>query len=174
MVHYFMYFNFLSDSYIPFGRQHGYDPAMAASRDDKAELARQAWRLMFDYVVETSPDRTRSLAQRGLTPNDARALWGLDEVQGRPIGSLAREWECDPSNATFIVDRLERAGLAERRESPIDRRIKLVQLTPAGATVRRELQEEYWRPPASLLALSSVELESLAAALGKLAPPRSR
>src|SRR5690242_18313955 len=73
--------------------------------------------------------RSASLARRNLTPNDARALWSLQLDQGRPIGELAREWECDPSNATFIVDRLETAGLAARKPHPSDRRVKLVSLT---------------------------------------------
>jgi len=31
--------------------------------------------------------------------------------------SLADEWDCDPSNATWIIDHLEELGLA-RRQAP--------------------------------------------------------
>jgi DNA-binding MarR family transcriptional regulator len=47
--------------------------------------------------------------------------------------ALAREWRCDASTATWIVDRLEGKGLAERRAHATDRRVKLVVLTPRGA-----------------------------------------
>ena len=40
--------------------------------------------------------------------------------------SLADEWECDPSYATWIVDRLEALGLAKRQVVLHDRRVKLV------------------------------------------------
>ena len=123
---------------------------------------------MFDYLMLTSPERQKNLDARGLTPNDARALWSLDETEGRPIGSLARDWGCDPSNATFIVDRLERAGLAERRPDTKDRRVKLVVLTRRGAESKQALLEENRRPPPGLSALQDSELEALVSILEKL------
>ena len=87
------------------------------------KLARQVWSRMFDFLMRTAPERNRSLGRRGLTPNDARALSSLDRVTGRSMRELAEQWECDASNATWIVDRLERFGLAERRPVPGDRRV---------------------------------------------------
>ena len=86
---------------------------------------------------------------------------------GRPIGELAREWGCDPSNATFIVDRLEKAGLAGRSPLASDRHVKLVVLTAAGAATRLELEAEYHRPPPEILALPGKDLKALARILGK-------
>jgi DNA-binding MarR family transcriptional regulator len=144
---------------------------MMARRRNKAAMTRTAWRLMFDYLMATSPRRTESLSRRHLTPNDARALWSLEPGEGRPIGTLAKDWNCDPSNATFIIDRLVRAGLAERRDSPADRRVKLVALSEAGARARQELREEYLKPPAAFAALSGEDLEQLLRILAKLALP---
>jgi hypothetical protein len=56
---------------------------------------------MFDLLIRSAPARTKSLARRGLTPNDARGLFSLDSGAGRSMRSLADEWECDPSNATW-------------------------------------------------------------------------
>lgn len=134
----------------------------------KAALAGRAWRLMFDYLMATSPRRERSLASRGLTPNDARALHSLDADEGRPIGTLAREWKCDPSNATWIVDRLEKSGLVERRPAPSDRRVKMVALTPLGASTMAALLEEFHEPPPELFCLERVDLENLERVLRKL------
>ena len=47
------------------------------------------------------------------------------------MGDLARDLNCDRSYVTAIVDDLERAGLAERRVAPEDRRVKTIALTPS-------------------------------------------
>jgi len=134
----------------------------------KKALARRAWRVMLDYLMSTHPARERSLQRRGLTPNDARALWSLDSREGRPIGSLSRRWACDPANATFIIDRLERAGLARRTASEDDRRVKLVTLTPKGVATKAQLLREYHAPPPELCALDARELATLASLVEKL------
>jgi len=141
---------------------------MAASPDRRTQSAAKAWRLMFDFLMRSAPERLESLHKRGLTPNDSRALFTLDEDHGRPIGALAREWGCDPSTATWLVDRLEKAGLAERRPSTEDRRVKLIRLTRKGATATKELMEEYCRPPPEIAALSRAELNALTTLLEKL------
>jgi DNA-binding MarR family transcriptional regulator len=137
----------------------------------KRALAGRVWRVMFDFLTRTAPLRTKSLGRRGLTPNDSRALFGLDLHEGRTMRSLADSWKCDPSNATWIVDRLEKLGLAERRTIPHDRRVKLVVLTAKGLQTRRGLLKEFHRPPAELTALDRDDLENLHRVLVKLAPP---
>lgn len=141
---------------------------MPISTGSKQALAERAWRLLFDFFLESAPRRSQVLARRKLSPNDARALHMLQEQPGHPLNVLAREWGCDPSYATAIVDRLERAGLAERRPLDTDRRVKLVVLTPRGTGVKRELMAEFQTPPAELLALTRPELETLARLMAKL------
>src|SRR5437660_5611298 len=133
---------------------------MANSSKSKAALARRVWQLMFECLMRSAPDRGRSLGRRGLTPNDSRALASLHPQEGRTMRSLAEEWECDASNATWIVDRLERFGLAERRSVPHDRRVILVVLTAHGLKIKTELMEEFLTPPAELLAVSQGNLDA--------------
>ncbi|OEO33095.1 hypothetical protein VW23_008285 [Devosia insulae DS-56] len=135
-----------------------------------AELAADTWRLMFDFFISSNPQRSESLTRRGLTPNDSRILNSLDTA-GRPIGELARQFNSDPSNTTWVVDRLEQAGYVERRPSPTDRRVKLVALTPLGLETQTALLTEFRVPPPSLAALSSAELETLHRLFLKLSPP---
>lgn len=142
----------------------------SANSGTKAALAARAWRTMFDFLMRTGPSRTKSLGRRGLTPNDARAMNSLDPHEGRTMRSLADTWECDASNATWIVDRLEKLGLAERRTVPHDRRVKHVVLTAKGQRLREELQEEFHTPPADLFALDRDDLETLQRILSKLSP----
>ena len=131
-------------------------------------LAGRVWRQLFDLLMRSAPDRTRSLARRGLTPNDSRALHALDVETGLPMRSLAEAWACDPSNATWIVDRLESLGLAERRPSLEDRRVKLVRLTAKGQRAKDELMDEFYAPPGEIAALSRQDLEALNRILSKL------
>ena len=141
---------------------------MSSAKSRKATLASQAWTLMFGVLMASAPARTRSLASRGLTPNDARALWSLSAEEGRPIGQLARDWECDASNATFIVGRLLDAGLVRRDDNPEDRRMKLVALTAKGARMKTELMAEYRLPPPQILQLDESDLRTLVGVLEKI------
>jgi DNA-binding MarR family transcriptional regulator len=141
---------------------------MSSAKSRKATLASQAWTLMFGVLMASAPARTRSLASRGLTPNDARALWSLSAEEGRPIGQLARDWECDASNATFIVGRLLDTGLVRRYDNPDDRRMKLVALTAKGARMKSELLAEYRLPPPQILQLDESDLRTLVGVLEKI------
>jgi DNA-binding MarR family transcriptional regulator len=134
----------------------------------KAALAAETWRRLFAFFVGTSGHRTRVLEHFQLTPNDARAIQSLDATRGRTMRSLADAWGCDASNATWIIDRLEERGLAERRAMASDRRVKLVVLTPAGAAMQSELIARISEPPPELLALDRADLEALNDAAAKL------
>ncbi len=131
-------------------------------------LARRVWQMLFDLLVRSAPVRTASLARRGLTPNDSRALFSLDPRTGRSMRSLADEWQCDPSNATFIVDRLEELGVARRQPLVHDKRVKLVVLTRKGEKTRTDLLQEFHQPPPEFERLERADLEALERMLAKL------
>jgi DNA-binding MarR family transcriptional regulator len=142
-------------------------PKRSSHRD--AVLAAHAWRSLFDFFMLTRPQRDRVLERLGLTPNDVRALATLvDAPEGRTMRSLAEAWSCDASNATWMVDRLEQRGLAERRGKPGDRRVKLVSLTPAGAKVKAQLLAGMYDPPPELLQLPRAALLALRDAVARL------
>jgi DNA-binding MarR family transcriptional regulator len=141
---------------------------MAANAQTKAAVAEQAWRAIFDFIVATAPERSRAIGEAGLTPNDARALSGLGQKPGRTMGSLADEWKCDASTATWIVDRLEARGLAARKPHPTDRRVTLVVLTPLGVRTKARQMEKVYVPPKELLELDLADLVRLRDAVAKL------
>ena len=130
-------------------------------------LARRVWQTLFDLLIRSAPARTAILARRGLTPNDSRALFSLDPRTGRSMRSLADEWQCDPSNATFIVDRLEDLGLASRQPLLNDKRVKLVVLTRKGEKTRTDLLHEF-QPPPEFDRLNRADLEALERIVAKL------
>jgi DNA-binding MarR family transcriptional regulator len=141
-----------------------------AERGTKWERAAAAevWRRLFDFFLSTRPQRDRVLQRLGLTPNDARALGSLGGSGEKTMRALAEEWECDASNATWMIDRLEKRGLARRRVAPHDRRVKWVVLTAQGVRTKRQLLEGMYEPPTELSSLTSAELETFRALLDRL------
>ena len=67
-----------------------------------------------------------------LTPTKLRALDVIGEDDGVRVGELADRIGIDETTATRLVDRLEAAGVAERRRT-------LVGLTPSGVVLVREV-----------------------------------
>lgn len=85
-------------------------------------------------IAEHVRERAATL---GLTASQATAL---REMSGpMTMRDLAERMSCEPSNATFVVDKLEKQGLIERHPHPTDRRAKLLVLTPEGAALRARL-----------------------------------
>ena len=144
-----------------------------APRSRARESATAAWRHIFDYIRATAAERVALLDRLGLTPAESRALSSLDPGAGRSMRSLADEWSCDPSNATWLVDRLERQGLAKRVSRDGDRRVKAVVLTPKGKKLRGDLIESLYTPPPDLVALPQRDLDALRAAASRLPTRRS-
>lgn len=140
----------------------------AVDDDDRARLAAAAWGPMIDFILATGPRRSRVFGEFGLTPNDGRALATLDRQVGRSMRSLADEWGCDPSTATWAVDRLVAKGLAERVLHDRDRRVTLVALTDAGDDLRRRIRERVHDPPPELLEMSDDDLAALRDAASRL------
>jgi DNA-binding MarR family transcriptional regulator len=81
------------------------------------------------------------LAALGLTPAVARALHELDPDRPLPARDLAMRLDCDPSNITLLVDKLERADLVRRQVDPADRRLRTLVVTDAGRRVRDQISQ---------------------------------
>jgi DNA-binding MarR family transcriptional regulator len=77
----------------------------------------------------------------GLTPAQFMALFTLTRSsRPRPMSDLTTASLQDAPTMTGIVDRLEKVGLVERTRSDSDRRVVLVQATPAGHDTVRQVQ----------------------------------
>lgn len=133
-------------------------------------LAQAVWGQILDLAMQHRRRFFQVLADFGFTFGDFRALAVMEPDQPMPMGSLAQVWECDASNATWVVDRLEERGLVERRTLPTDRRVKTVALTDVGLNTKKDLFAALYRPPDEFLALDTQRLEALHAALGSLPP----
>jgi DNA-binding MarR family transcriptional regulator len=80
-----------------------------------------------------------------MTPTKLQALDAISEGGGVRVGELAERIGIDETTATRLVDRLEAAGVAERRSSAADRRVIVVGLTPAGVVLVREVAQRRQR-----------------------------
>ena len=111
------------------------------------------------------------LAELELTEALGDVLWQLGAVgEAVPMRDLADRLQCDPSNVTFLADRLEERGLIERRPDLSDRRVKLLALTTAGLAVRtRIVQAAATTSP--LARLSPADQQRLCRLLAKCLQP---
>jgi DNA-binding MarR family transcriptional regulator len=140
----------------------------ATAERGKAAVASEAFRGMAQYVMRWIGPHSDVLQELGLTPGHLRAMMLLEPNEPRTMGSLAKAWACDPSNITWLVDRLEERGLVERRSLATDRRVKTVVLTPLGEKAKADMLERLYEPPPDLLALSIDDLRRLASVIEKL------
>src|SRR5262249_60542154 len=85
-----------------------------------------------------------------------------------PIFSLVESLSCVASNVTVLVDRLEARGLVRRQPSAGDRRVKVLELTPAGARLRSTVFDRMTKPPESLERLPADEQRMLVKILKRL------
>jgi MarR family transcriptional regulator, organic hydroperoxide resistance regulator len=93
---------------------------------------------LVNGLAQQIGDHLRERAGRlGLTAPQATALRELSGPM--TIGDLADRMSCEPSNATYVVDKLENQGLIERRPHPTDRRARQLVLTPRGSALREKL-----------------------------------
>lgn len=93
---------------------------------------------LVNGLAQQIGDHVRERAVKlGLTAAQGTAL---RELAGpMTISELAERMSCEPSNATYVIDKLENQGLIERRPHPTDRRAKQLVLTPNGTELREKL-----------------------------------
>lgn len=93
---------------------------------------------LVNGLAQQIADHVRDRAVHlGLTPAQATALRELSGPM--TMRELAERMSCEPSNATFVVDKLEKRQLIERRPHPTDRRARQLVLTADGTALRGEL-----------------------------------
>ena len=100
-------------------------------------------------------------AELGLAPMQAFALRNLDPETPMAMSALAGVLHCDNSNITGIADRLEAAGLIERRPGEKDRRVKTLALTDRGIKAREAVVAVMSVPPPTIASLSEDDARTL-------------
>ena len=118
---------------------------MAQDPSPEIEVAEFVGQLFFRLWRASHAQTAAALQSVGLTPALFAVLNYLQAGEGGIQQQIGSAMGIDPSTMVSLVDQLERAGLANRRPHPQDRRAREVLITPKGRrTVKRarELAEE--------------------------------
>ncbi|WP_432867320.1 MarR family winged helix-turn-helix transcriptional regulator [Microbispora rosea] len=112
---------------------------MATERETQVQTDRVLCGLVKGLANQIEANIRVRAATLGLTTSQGTALSEL--TRPMTLRELAERMGCEPSNATFVADRLEDQGYLERHPHPDDRRAKQLVLTPKGTELRKRLIE---------------------------------
>ena len=135
---------------------------------NKSDLADAAWSSVLAFFLARKEVLVEVAVEFELTPGDLQALMSLDPDEPKPMKVLAETFRCDPSNATWMVDRLEQRGIVERQSLPHDRRVRAVAVTTDGRLLRDSVMARLSTAPPEFAALSTTELDTLRCIVAKL------
>ncbi|MGH9534414.1 MAG: MarR family winged helix-turn-helix transcriptional regulator [Terriglobales bacterium] len=140
---------------------------MGAKSGDRAihDPGREAWSVLFRLMQDHRRLVRAVWDELDITGAQAELLYCLDAKRASPMVALAEALECNASNVTGIIDKLEARGLIERRQGTADRRVKMVALTKAGQRLRARLLERLSEPPRFIASLSDPDKAALLAML---------
>jgi DNA-binding MarR family transcriptional regulator len=126
-----------------------------------------AW-LLYKAHWALATELAAALAPLGVSARGYHVLRGAMSGEHTQT-ELAEMVGLDKTTMVVALDELERAGLAERRPSPEDRRARIVVVTEAGKRKVAEAEKVKERVQAEVLCeLSAGEGKALMDALGKL------
>jgi DNA-binding MarR family transcriptional regulator len=122
----------------------------------------ETWQKLMGFVLEQRFRWAEVAADLGIAQAGLRALLAIDPGQPQSMRELATAMNCDPSYITAMIDDLEHAGLAARKPSVADRRVKTVVLTQRGLAALRSARDGLLSPPTQLAQLSPAQQQQLA------------
>jgi MarR family transcriptional regulator, 2-MHQ and catechol-resistance regulon repressor len=112
---------------------------------------------------------TGSLRGSGLGDSDFRVLEVLLHKGPLPVNAIGPKVHLTPGSISVAVDRLHARGLVSRADSETDRRVRMVDLTPAGRALIGNVFAAHETAMEDLVqVLSETEREELAELLRKL------
>jgi DNA-binding MarR family transcriptional regulator len=129
-----------------------------ADRSTDDQMDRDVCKLVHQFAQGLDVHVRRVAEQLGLTAAQVVALRELtDPITAR---ELAGRMFCEPSNVTFVLDRLEQQGLIQRQPHPTDRRAKQIVLTAEGRRCRVDVLQRL-RTHSPLAPLTATQQQSL-------------
>ena len=105
------------------------------------------WLVFIKALQAISKLIQADLEETGLGESDFRVLEVLLHKGALPVNAIGPKVHLTPGSISVAVDRLHGRGLVSRVEDPGDRRVRIVDLTPAG----RELILPIFRRRAEIL-----------------------
>jgi DNA-binding MarR family transcriptional regulator len=127
--------------------------------------AEELWPLLTEFALSLRGWWIATCYSVDLTPVQGLALKTLNPDAPLAMSALADTLECDASNVTGVVDKLEARGLIARQGTENDRRVKMLVVTEKGREVRRQLLARAAQPPEAITAMPKEAQCQLAAGL---------
>lgn len=112
--------------------------------NDIDEIIRLHWSILTAMQFSSRPD----WMELDMTMAQIKALFTISQGEAVPVSRIAEYLGVGQPTASHLVDKIVRLGFASRSESPADRRVTLVRLTPKGQDLVRRLYqggEEHYR-----------------------------
>ena len=127
------------------------------------------WLVLWRASRAVEARAVASIADTGLGTSDFAILETLLHKGPLPVNTIGRKVLLTTGSITTAVDRLERKGLVVRKDDPDDRRVRQVQLTPAGRRLIKPAFEQHARDLDELVSvLTREERKTLVTLLRKL------
>lgn len=135
--------------------------------------ALQVWSLFQQTYLLAFRHLEQVTNRVGLSHSQAAALGVLSAAnRALPLSQLARYLTQEAQSTTELADRLERRGLVQRTRDARDRRLVLLELTPAGRELYAQIQPSMAEGGDQVFAALSARDRATLAAL--LQPVRER
>src|SRR5215472_6721324 len=106
---------------------------------------------LFQLAREMRNAIDHELQPHGVTAQQAALVLVTHLQEGCGVSHLAETLGTDAAGITRLVDRLEAKGVLQRGDSPIDRRLVLVKVTPGGERLTPDLKAAFERAHERLL-----------------------
>ena len=138
-----------------------------SSPADRPDLAAMVARLSRRLIAMEQP----ILAAQGISMWGYIVLAALEQTPSRTQAALARTIGADKTRIIGVLDDLQERGLIHREPDPGDRRVHLLDLTPAGRRLHGKVRQAIRREEERFLArLEPPDREALLRSLQSLDP----
>lgn len=111
--------------------------------EGEAGLALKLWVVLSRAGAAVRRHAEADMTRHGLTPGEFAILEVLYHRGPLLLGEVQRKILVSSGGVTYLVDRLEDAGLVERRECPGDRRARYAALTDKGERLMERIFPEH-------------------------------
>ena len=113
------------------------DMASTLGTDGSTDTDEAALAARLRLAVTRLHRRMRQQTDTGLTPSQASALAGVEQLGSPTLGELATRESVQPPSMTRVIGALETLGYVTRVVDPSDRRVARITLTSSGEAVLR-------------------------------------
>jgi MarR family transcriptional regulator, 2-MHQ and catechol-resistance regulon repressor len=130
--------------------------------------ATHVWLVLMKAFHAIGKYAATGIEHTGLGDSDFRVLEVLLHKGPLPVNTIGPKVNLNPGSISVAVDRLYSKGLVSRVESPDDRRVRIVALTPAGRKLIVPVFQKHVADMANVFSeLSADELRQLENSLKK-------